>query len=472
MNTEIRWPRSVLHVTSEVAPFSQTGGLGDVTRDLPQAQRAVGVNAVVISPLYRSVDRTELNPMGDYELIKLGHREFTYRLWSDPNSTHQFVEIPNLIDRPNLYHDARGPYSDNALRFGVFCKIAAVLSADFDIVHQHDWQAGLVSLYLQGSKPTVFTIHNLAYQGLFEFSWVDDLEIPHEALSFEGMEFYSQLSALKAGVLFSNRTTTVSPTYSKEILTEPGGQGLSGLFSKRQNLIDGILNGIDTSIWDPSTDTTLPTTFDLDTLDRRIQNRRWLHTQAGLTDGTLMAVICRATPQKGLDLLVETAKELTDAGARFVCLTNGDDRIMSSLMNCEKNLPGRFKVFSEFRPKLARQIYGSSDFVLVPSRFEPCGLSQMMGMRYGAVPIVRATGGLADTVHEPDTGIVFRESTKDDFFAAVMRGLDLFRDNERYTAVQRNAMAKDVSWRRAQLEYVKTYQKARDSWGQVTGKTH
>ncbi len=450
-------PFSVLHIASEVAPYSQTGGLGDVTRDLPTIQRRAGMHSVVISPLYGCVNRDHLFKSEHAFKVKLGDESFKVQIWENKHSTHWFVDVPGLIDRPTLYSDSQGDYADNPLRFGVFCKAAIELSTHFDCLHLHDWQSGLAALYNQGVKPTVISIHNLAYQGLCGFEWAQRLDIPEHLWGMNGVEFYGQVSLLKAGLVLADQIATVSPTYAQEIQSEPGGHGLSGLFDYRSQDLIGILNGLDHDLWDPATDAALAANFDVNSKAERKENRRQLFETYDLDDGVLFCIISRAAKQKGLDLILECFDDLIDAGARFIWLTNGDADIMRRIESSAQKHPKQCRLIAEFDPRLARRLYGGGDFVLVPSLYEPCGLTQMMAMRYGAVPIVRQTGGLADTVRDGETGLTFKDASGIQCQEAILRGIKLFERETKFERMQDRCMRADYSWDRAYLSYEKMY---------------
>ncbi len=450
-------PLSILHIASEVAPYSQTGGLGDVTRDLPAIQRRTGMRSVVISPLYGCIkkDALEMTELGF--CVDLGNHSFPVRIWRDETDTHWFVDVPGLLDRPSLYHNEQGDYPDNPLRFAVFCKAAVQLGSTFDCLHLHDWQSGLAALYNAGVKPTVISIHNLAYQGLCGFEWAHQLDIPEHLWGMEGVEFYGQVSLLKAGLVLANQIATVSPTYAEEIQSEPGGQGLSGLFLHRAGDLTGILNGLDHELWNPFTDPALIANFDSNSLMDREENRQHLFDQYQLEEGTLFCIVSRAATQKGLHLIIECLDELIAAGARFIWLTNGDPDIMKMIEDSARTYPSSFRLIPEFDPLLARRLYGGGDFVLVPSLYEPCGLTQMMAMRYGAVPIVRQTGGLADTVRDGDTGITFENVSGQHCRDAILRGIALKNDRNQFEIMQHRCMNTDHSWDRAHLSYEQMY---------------
>ncbi|MEZ4475102.1 MAG: glycogen/starch synthase [bacterium] len=302
----------ILHVTSEVAPYSKSGGLGDVLADLPVAQRRRGHDAVVLSPLYGQVPREGLVRRLEPTTVRVGWRTFEGHLWAREGLL--FFEAPDLFDRAGMYGHA-----DDPLRFAALCKLAAALAHDFDVVHLHDWQAGLTALYLAGARPVVHTIHNLAYQGICHPGWADDLEIPHELRRFTGLEFHGNLSLLKAGLVLSSRVTTVSPTYAREIVEEPGGAGMAGVLSHRPDGVAGLLNGIDPGRFDPAADPALAAAFSAGDLAGRARCRAALQAELGLEDGPVFAVVGRAVHQKGLDLVAAAVPGIVAAGAAWRC---------------------------------------------------------------------------------------------------------------------------------------------------------
>lgn len=377
---------------------------------LPRAQRALGHTVRVLSPLYRCVDRAPLTRVGP-------------DLYAADDAW--FVAAPSYYDRDALYGER-----DDPLRFAHLCRAAARMAHDFDVVHLHDWQAALTAVYLQGQRPTVFTIHNLAYQGLCGFEWADVLEIPEPLRRFDGIEFHGQMALIKAGLVRADWITTVSPSYAREIMDEPAGCGLSGLLRWRRARLSGILNGLDPRDWPPP----------LEPLPR---------------EGTHFVVVSRAVPQKGLDLVVEAASAVVEAGARLTILARGEPEIERQLEACAARFAGQVQVELGFDLERARQLYASADFVLVPSRYEPCGLTQLIAMRYGAIPIVRRTGGLADTVEDGVTGISFDAPTGEALAAAIRRAVNLSAAAR--MRLRANARSRDWSWRRAAQDYLNLY---------------
>ncbi|MSP72482.1 MAG: glycogen synthase [Myxococcales bacterium] len=450
----------VLHVSSEVAPFTKTGGLGEVLGALPAAQRQIGLDARVFTPLYGFHDRAALRPLLEPFTVDLGPHRFGARLHQTPDGRVIFADVPSLLDRETPYGDA----GDNPLRFAVFSKLAAQYARRCaDVVHAHDWQAGLTGMYLHGdddAPPVVQTIHNLAYQGACDLALGRSFEVPSSYLTFEGAEFHGRLSFLKAGLTSARLLTTVSPRYAREILDEPGGHGLAGLLRHRVADLHGILNGIDTSVWDPRLDPHLQANFDLDDLGPRERNTDELRRAFGLRpDTAVVGIVSRATWQKGLDLLIDGAEVLVTRNLSFVVLCDGDPDLLHALTALHHRFPDRFAVITRFDEALAHRIYGGVDFVLVPSRFEPCGLTQLFAMRYGAIPVVRETGGLADTVQDGDTGLTFFDPTPEHLVDALDRAVSLYGRKDELDAIRRRGMAKDSSWAKAALAYETLYRR-------------
>ncbi len=420
----------VLHVAGEVAPYTTTGGLGVVLGSLPAAQRAQGVDARVLTPLYGHLDRSRLEHVRDV-VVHLDRRDFYGALWRDGDVL--FCDLPGLLDRETPYGS-----EDDPLRFAAFSKVAA--SIDADIHHLHDWQAAATSMYRRG--PTVMTIHNLAYQGTCPWSWADRLGVPDALRSWEGIEFHGQVNLLKAGLVLADRITTVSPTYAREICTPELGMGLDGLLRHRAEVLGGVVNGLDPDAWDPA----------VDAPGGREAAAAALRAELGLEEGPLVVAIARAVSQKGLDLLAAAAPAVPTA--RFAVLADGDPAIERTLEAASK--PGRFVVERRFDERLARRMYAAADFVAVPSRFEPCGLTQLIGQRYGALPVVRRTGGLADTVTDGVDGFSFDAATPEALADALRRAVG--SSPETLARMRAAAAARDLSWAVPARAYIDIYQ--------------
>jgi len=459
----------VLHVTPECAPMTKTGGLGDVSKALPAALRADGVDAMTLLPGYPAV----LDGVGKKtrvaELKVLGFE--CSLLQADP-----FI----VIDCPALYRRDGGPYHapdgqdwhDNALRFGVLSRAAALLGgarSPLDwrpaIVHCHDWPAGLAPVYLREEPEraaSVMTIHNLAFQGNYDAQLLARLELPSSAFTIDGVEFYGRLSFLKGGIATADAVTTVSPTYAREIQTPELGHGMDGLLRHRREVLSGILNGIDTAVWDPASDALIAQRYDADTLERKAANKAALQRGLGLEPRAgvpLVGTVSRLTHQKGVDLLAAAADALAALPAQLAVIGKGEGELERALAAAAARHPGRIAVRIAFDEELAHAIEAGADLFAMPSRFEPCGLNQMYSQRYGTPPVARATGGLADTVQDGVSGFLFERADSAALLEALRRALAAFAEPARWRRLQRAGMARDFSWSAAARRYADLYLK-------------
>ena len=449
----------VLHVTSEVAPYSQTGGLGGVLGELPAHQRHIGLDARVVTPLYGCVDRADLTPIGPLPKVRMGGHGYEGQLWRNADDTVRFIDVPGLLDRPHPYGDDRGPYPDNPIRFGVFCRMATALRDEADIYHLHDWQAGLTALYLGGQPATMLTVHNLGFQGLCGFEWADRLGIPTALQSLDGVEYYGQISLLKAGLVLADMLTTVSPNYAKEIQSEPQGLGFASLFRRRRLGLTGVLNGIDPHRWNPATDTTLPVSFDVDDRVGKSACRAALRKTLGLDEGPLFGFVSRAVAHKGMDVLGQAAEYAIERGARFAVLAHGEPAPMAILADLAERYPSAFAFVCRFDPVLARRLFAGVDFMVAPSHYEPCGIGHLIGMRYGAVPVVRLTGGLVDTVEDGVTGLGYERQRPEILADTLQRAADLYANADAYRAMQTRCMQSDWAWTKPAHAYADLYRR-------------
>jgi starch synthase len=400
-----------------------------------------------------------------------------------------FVDRPDLFDRESIYGVGGSDYPDNARRFGFLARAAieyalhrAAAGDPFDLLHGHDWQAGLGPVYLRtiyknspvGAMPTMITIHNLAYQGLFPLEWLRALDLGPEVLGIEdGLEFWGQISFLKGGINFSDVITTVSPTYAAEIQTKEYGAGFDGILAARADDLIGVLNGVDTDRWDPSNDPFLPEPYDTRTLEKKAASKRELLDVLGphapfldSVERPLVGIVSRLVDQKGFDLIAELAEELPAMHMSFAVLGTGDEVYQKMWLDLERRFPDKFGVKIGFDERLAHLIEAAADIFLMPSRFEPCGLNQMYSMRYGTVPVVRATGGLEDTVTDYNeatgsgTGFKFKEYTAAALLGALERARTAFANPRLWKKLQLAGMRQDFSWDRSAREYVKLYERA------------
>lgn len=474
-------PVRVLSVASEIYPIIKTGGLADVVGALPIALRAEGVETLTLVPGYPDVTCAlrDAREVLEWPLFFGGA---TRLLRGSCGELELFVlDAPHLFVRPgNPYLSPEGvDWPDNGLRFAALSRMAdniglgAVASFAPDIVHVHDWQAALAAAYLHYSgrpRPgTVLTVHNLAYQGRFPPSMLEEIGLPPESFSMHGVEYYGDIGFLKAGLQFADRITTVSPTYAMEIQGDEGGMGLGGLLRERSSDISGILNGIDTDVWDPATDPLIASGFDLGALDRRAANKAALQRRFGLEqrpDAFLLGVISRLSWQKGLDLLLENLPMVTGEGMQLVLLGSGDADLQDRYRAAAQAHAGKVSAVIGYDEALAHLIQAGTDALVVPSRFEPCGLTQLCAQRYGAVPIVSRVGGLEDTVVDANeaaivagavTGFKFGPVTTENLAGALRRGHAVFRDTPAWRKMQQNGMSTNVSWRNRASRYADLY---------------
>ena len=475
-------PRTeVLSVVSEVYPLIKTGGLADVAGALPGALADLGVRVRTLVPGYRAV----MSALAEPKVIKALPDWFggPARLLG---GVARGLEL-YVLDAPHLYDRPGGPYGgvdgkefpDNALRFAALARMGANIGQGFApryrpaIVHAHDWQAGLTAAYLQydgGPRPgTVITVHNLAFQGQFDRKLLSALGLPAEALTPDGVEYYGDIGFLKAGVRLSDRITTVSPTYAAEICTPESGMGMDGLLRGRADRLVGILNGVDTEVWNPATDPQITVRYGPHHLEARAGNKAALQTRFGLTvdpAAPVFGVVSRLSWQKGLDLLLEALPTLLAEGGQLALLGSGDAPLEAGFAAAAKAHPGRIGCAFAYDETLAHQIQAGADALLVPSRFEPCGLTQLCALRYGAVPVVARVGGLADTVIDATpmglasgaaTGVQFSPVQTAMLENALRRAATLFRQPQTWGRLQANGMAADVSWTEPAKRYAELY---------------
>jgi starch synthase len=463
----------ILYVTSEIADYVKAGGLGEVSAALPRTLRR-DYDVRVLIPGYRQVlnGRDPITVVGrlpklaDIPACDIG------RIDRPDGLVIYVVLCPELYDRPGSpYVDAHGvDHADNDLRFGRLSLAAAQLGAGCgdaswvpDLVHLNDWTSALAPAYLawQGRRtPSILTIHNLAYQGVFEAERLGRLGIPGDAFQVDGVEFYGKLSFLKAGIFYSSHLTTVSSTYAREITRPEFGCGLDGLLRTRaeEGRLTGILNGIDDT-WDPRTDPHLAEPFEPHDLAGKRANADEVRKDFGLAvdRGPLFAVVSRLVHQKGVDLAIEAAESIVEQGGQVVVTGQGEGRFETALKGLATRHPGAVGVNIGFDETQARRMYAGSDFLLMPSRFEPCGLSQMYAQRFGSLPIAHRTGGLADTIEDGVTGFLFRDHSMPGFMGAIKRALTAFGSHTQFTAMRRAAMNRPFGWQRSARGYGHLY---------------
>ncbi|MEP7062935.1 MAG: glycogen synthase GlgA [Betaproteobacteria bacterium] len=479
----------VLYATSECAPWIKTGGLGDVAAALPAALHAQGVDARVLMPAYRNV-LGAANATREIATLALSPPWPAARLRAAtlPSGVAAFlIECPSLFDREGgPYQDAHdSDYGDNDLRFAFLSRVAAWLSMAGsplvwrpDVLHCNDWQTGLAPAYLAAADvaraATVMTIHNLAFQGSFAGNRCTALGLPSEFFAIDGVEFYGQTSFLKAGVVYADALSTVSPTYAREIQRPTLGFGFEGLLAQRADVLTGILNGIDLDIWNPASDPSIAVRYDTDTLSRKAGNKAALQRALGLEpipDAVLLGVVSRLTWQKGADLLAELVPRLADTHAQFAIVGRGSAEVEARLAALARATPSRVSVALRFDEALAHLVEAGADAFLMPSRYEPCGLNQMYSQRYGTPPVARATGGLVDSITDATpqalargaaSGFLFGDATLDAFEAAVRRMLGAHAQPTTWNSIQRAAMARDFGWEKSAADHVRMYERAID----------
>jgi starch synthase len=462
-------------VSSEAAPFAKTGGLADVLGALPKALVEAGEQVAVVLPLYRRA--VVSNPRTVYERLQFGLGSHGYSATIleqvENGVAYFFVQIPELYDRDGFYDEGAREYPDNHLRFAALCQAALGVARHLftpDIIHCHDWQSGLLPLLLQDTYrnhpaylgiKTVFTIHNLGYQGLFPPRALADLGLPSRLFRPDALEFFGQISFLKGGLVFSDFLTTVSPRYAQEIQTPEFGFGLDGLLRARSNVLVGILNGADYSSWDPATDPNIPKNFDRVHPEGKRECKRTLLAEAGLADerfdAPLIGIVSRFAAQKGFDLLMQIPDQLAAEDVSLVALGSGEKRFEDFFLWFASAYPDRVAVTLGYDDGLAHRIEAGSDMFLMPSRYEPCGLNQIYSMRYGTLPVVRATGGLDDTV-DADTGFKFMADSPQELLDCIRAALQVY-GTPRWTQMMDTAMQRDFSWKVAAGEYIALYRR-------------
>lgn len=449
-------------VASEAVPYAKTGGLADVTGALSVYLRRLGLETTLYLPRYRGIEAkyvTEIEiPFGPAPKVKVFRRD---------NAV--FIDHPAFYDRDGLYGTSAGDYPDNLERFTAFNRaVEYLIQRDpVDIVHCHDWQAGLLPLYLKHdglAVKTVFTVHNLGYQGRFPAGRYQLLGLPSDYFTPDGLEFFGDMNFLKSGIVYSDALTTVSDTYSREIQTPELGCGLDGVVRRRRGHLYGITNGIDYALWNPATDAALERPYQ--DFAGKARNKRALVQECNI-DYTrpLIGMVSRIAGQKGFDILADVFDEIIRMGYCFVLLGFGEESYMSKFKEYEQIYNTQVSVTLKFDDRQARRIYAGSDFFLMPSLYEPCGLGQLIGLRYGAIPVVRRTGGLADTVQEFDpgtmagNGFLFDDYSGPALLQALERAVHVYGQPELFTALTEAGMRGDYSWDRSAIKYWDLYLK-------------
>ncbi len=480
-------PLKILFASSEVTPFAKTGGLADVSGSLPAALASLGHQVVVIMPLYRSVmeGSHDLNVFeGALEVPYRGRvlKDKVFYSELEPNLSIYFIRKNEFFDRSMLYSTPEGDYFDNADRFIYFSRgilnLTKLIGFKPDIIHCNDWQTSLVPSYLkslymydaffEGAR-TILTIHNLAYQGIFPPEYMAVSGLPSEFYSLSGFEYYGKMNFLKGGIVFADIITTVSEKYSLEIQTPEFGYGLEGILKERSSDVHGVLNGVDYREWNPETDSHIIANYNEKSLSGKARCKKDLMEAfklKGSEKAPLVGIVSRLAAQKGFDILAEAVEELVELGFLMVLLGTGDAVYEKQFSEIGKKHKGRFGVKIAFDNTLAHKIEAGADMFLMPSRYEPCGLNQMYSLNYGTIPVVRATGGLDDTIKEFDAksgkgnGFKFAEYSSQVLIKEMKRALDVYRSQELWLKLVKNGMKEDFSWERSARTYDKIYHKA------------
>jgi starch synthase len=476
----------VFFLSPEVVPFAKTGGLADVAGSLPAALKKLGVDVRVGLPYYRTVKEQGLStktilpdldvPVGDMVL-----RGNVLETETEDGIAAYFFEREDLFDRPNLYGTPQGDYYDNLERFTFFGHAALLFAKetgfDFHVIHCHDWQTALVPAYLKTifkADPfflrgvSVFTIHNIGYQGIFPKNKLGVSGLPASEFHPAGLEYWGNVSLLKGGIVYADAITTVSPKYSEEIQTSEYGMGMEGILHHRRAHLHGILNGVDYRVWDPVGDPHISVQYSRKKMGGKARCKqslmREMNLDTSLKKRPILGIISRLSTQKGLDLLVEILDDMLDLDIGLVVLGSGDEAIQEAIAKAARRHPGRVGLTIGFDEPLAHRIMAGSDIFLIPSYYEPCGLTQMYALRYGAIPLVRATGGLDDTIVPFDhstgegNGFKFEVYNAKAFLEAVRQSVALFDDSKAWKRLMANGMSEDFSWDRSARRYLDLYQ--------------
>ncbi|MFH1729478.1 MAG: glycogen synthase GlgA [Pseudomonadota bacterium] len=474
----------ILSIASEASGFAKTGGLADVAGVLPLVLASLGHEVSLILPYYKQIKLKHLDAKKVSEKrysLTIGKEEYSYMLlkYHYKNINVFFIEQDDLFNRVNLYGDGEKSYDDNIIRFAFFNRVSVnLLEANIispDIVHLHDWQTGLIPLLLKINKnkklsnlPTLFTIHNLAYQGLFVKENYNFLNLPWSFFNIEGLEFFDQINFLKAGLVYSTLINTVSEKYCKEIQTKEFGAGLDGIVQKRKNDLHGILNGADYLEWNPEVDDYIKINYSIEDFQKKQICKKDLldcfNIDKKYHDYPVFGFVGRLAKQKGVELIIDVLPDLLKKKTIFIMLGIGNKTYEDSLHEISEKHKDRMGLAVDFSNSLAHKIIAGSDFFLMPSEYEPCGLSQIYALKYGTLPIVRATGGLDDTIKECDfntlqgTGFKFELMTKDSFNDSLSKAISLYNDKTKLLQIIKNAMNENFSWEKSALKYIELYE--------------
>ncbi len=463
-------------VTSEAVPFAKSGGLADVAGTLFNVYHTEENEIYLFMPMYKTIKNipSDLKIEGSIA-IQIGSQETEGQILSkeiEKGKTLVLIKQDRYFGRDSLYGTKQGDYPDNAERFGYFAlavlKAIDLMGINIDILHLNDWQTGLIPLFIKDKRldiKTLFTIHNLGYQGNFPQGILDLLHIDRKYFSPDKIEFYNSVSFLKSGIVYSDFISTVSPTYAKEIRTKECGVGMDGILNARKNFLIGILNGIDYSMWNPETDQLIYKNYSINTVKDKEKNKIKLGEEFNfdVKGKPLYGLVSRLAGQKGIDMLVDALNSFLNEDIRIIILGTGEKALEDALIDLQKQYPGKLKALIKFDEATAHKIYAASDFFMMPSQYEPCGLGQLISLKYGTLPIVRETGGLKDTVDNYNeythcgNGISFSEYCSDDFLEAMQRAKKIYNNGKLYKQLQQNAMQCDFSWKRSADIYMKLF---------------
>lgn len=458
----------ILHAASEVVPFAKTGGLADVAGALPLALEALGQEVIIVMPGYKAVQNAKVK-------IQRLKEDISYSVIGK-NIKVYFIENEKYFNRDGLYGDKAGDHKDNLDRFSFYCRRTLQLLKEInfrpDVINVHDWQAALIPVYLKAlfsndafykGIRTLLTIHNIGYQGLFPKEQFPKLGIDWKYFALEGLEFFDKVNILKGGMIFSDFINTVSPTYSKEIQTKEFGFGMEGILNKRRDSVFGILNGLDYCIWNPETDKYIVKNFSVKNVQEKSKDKEDLQKFCGLPlkrDIPLFGIVSRLAEQKGFDILAEAIEKICNMDLQLVILGTGDLKYHTLMEEMVKKYPKIISLHLKFDDQLAHKIYAGSDIFLMPSKYEPCGLGQMISLRYGTIPLVFKTGGLADTVTD-ENGFVFDKYSKDELIRSVKKAIKAYENKKKWAEFVTEAMQYNFSWEESAKKYIQLYEKAK-----------
>lgn len=486
---------NVLFVASEMDPFVKVGGLADVIGSLPKKLKENSCEIKIIVPYYKEVGTSldnlhlEKKVISEDVHVRTNSVDYIFEVYEVELKGMKvyFLQNKELFDRDYVYSTPQGDYADNFVRYGAFSlaalKTSHLINFRPDIIHCHDWHTSFIPIYLKntsnsieelsffGNTKIVYTIHNIAYQGVFDAFVLNVLGFPSYIYSQEGLEYYGKINLMKGGIIYSDLVTTVSPTYCEEIKTPSQGKGLEGIIkyvSERSNKLKGILNGIDYDKWNPRTDASIYENYCCDSVHLKSINKTELKKQFNLEESPekpLLGLVCRLAEQKGLDLLVESLDIIIKMGFQVIIIGSGEERYINMLRDASQKYQGNLVALLKYNDKYARRIFAASDMFLMPSRFEPCGLTQIIALRYGSIPIVRATGGLIDTITDYTSdkkrgnGFVFQNFSIASLVDSLKRALNVYEDKEKWNKLVKRAMNKRFSWDKSSAEYVDYYKK-------------